>query len=144
MDAPTMSTSALIASHTGAHDLHALAAKFEAASRPQEATFSEALETRLQGSEQPRSAMEKATVEEQLNQQKDAIRQFEAMFAALLIKELRSSAKSLFEGDSTDSLGALFDQHMGQAMTEGGGLGLANQLNRYLEVQQQASLRNES
>lgn len=82
--------------------------------------------------------------EELLRRQQEAIREFESMFASLIIKELRNSAKGLFEGDTTDSLGALFDQHMGQEMTKGGGLGVSSQLNRYLEIQQQAQSTTES
>ncbi|MBX3444706.1 MAG: rod-binding protein [Planctomyces sp.] len=59
----------------------------------------------------------------------NAVKQFEAVFASLLIKTMRETMTSgeMFGGDTADVWGALFDQHMGEAMTQGDGLGLMKQ-----------------
>lgn len=102
--------------------------------------FANELQKSLDAIEDAQSDGDEAIAEgrEILERHQEAIKEFEAMFASLMIKELRNTANGLFEGDSTDSLGALFDQHMGQEMAKGGGLGVASQLNRYLEIQHQA------
>ncbi len=61
----------------------------------------------------------------------DAVaRQVEGLFASLLLKEMRGSGQEggLFGGDSTDVLGGMFDQYMGQAIADAGGLGLRDYL----------------
>ncbi len=61
----------------------------------------------------------------------DAVaRQVEGLFASLLLKEMRGSGEEggLFGGDSTDVLGGMFDQYMGQAIADAGGLGLRDYL----------------
>ena len=57
-------------------------------------------------------------------------RQAEGLFASLLLKELRGSSGEggLFSGDSSDVLGGMFDQYMGQAIADAGGLGLRDYL----------------
>ena len=57
-------------------------------------------------------------------------RQAEGLFASLLLKELRGSDHEggLFGGDSSDVLGGMFDQYMGQAIADAGGLGLRDYL----------------
>lgn len=57
-------------------------------------------------------------------------RQVEGLFASLLIKEMRGSDREggLFGGDSSDVLGGMFDQYMGQAIADAGGLGLRDYL----------------
>lgn len=54
-------------------------------------------------------------------------RQVESLFVSLLLKEMRQSGSSegLFPGDSSDTLGGLFDLYLGQFITESGGIGLS-------------------
>ena len=55
--------------------------------------------------------------------------EFESVFASMLIKQMRESAASgLFEGDGSDSYGAMFDMFIGQHMAEAGGLGIKQML----------------
>lgn len=63
--------------------------------------------------------------------------QFESVFMSMLAKEMRESTESgLFEGESSDTLGGLFDLYMGQHMAEAGGIGLKQMLvSRYREQQ---------
>ena len=61
----------------------------------------------------------------------DAVaRQVEGLFASLLLKEMRGNGQEggLFSGDSSDVLGGMFDQYMGQSIAEAGGLGLRDYL----------------
>lgn len=67
--------------------------------------------------------------------QQEAVKEFEAVFVSMLIKEMRQGAEGLFPGDSTDSLGALFDMHIGQQIADAGGLGISSQILRYIEAQ---------
>lgn len=57
-------------------------------------------------------------------------RQVEGLFASLLLKEMRGSEceGGLFGGDSSDVLGGMFDQYMGQSIADAGGLGLRDYL----------------
>ena len=57
-------------------------------------------------------------------------RQVEGLFASLLLKEMRGDGGEggLFGGDSSDVLGGMFDQYMGQAIADAGGLGLRDYL----------------
>ncbi|MCA9176305.1 MAG: rod-binding protein [Planctomycetales bacterium] len=70
----------------------------------------------------------------QIESRNEALKEFESIFVSLLIKEMRQSSEGLFPGDSTDSLGALFDQHVGKSVAEGPGLGIAEQIARYMEA----------
>ena len=58
--------------------------------------------------------------------------QFEAVFASLLLKEMRQSMSGdgLIPGDNGDIVGGLFDQFLGQHISEKGGLGLAASLEK--------------
>ena len=61
----------------------------------------------------------------------DAVaRQVEGLFASLLLKEMRGDSREggLFGGDSSDVLGGMFDQYMGQSIADAGGLGLRDYL----------------
>ena len=63
----------------------------------------------------PKNAVQAAEVAQQL----------EAVFASMLIKEMRNTlSEGLFGGENSDVLGGMFDLHMGQAMTDGRGLGI--------------------
>jgi Rod binding domain-containing protein len=55
----------------------------------------------------------------------DVAESFESVFASMLVKELRNTlSEGFFGSESSDVFGGLFDLHMGQAMTEGRGLGI--------------------
>ena len=55
----------------------------------------------------------------------EAAEAFEAMFASLLVKEMRQTLpEGLFGSETSDVYGALFDQHIGQTIAEGEGLGI--------------------
>jgi Rod binding domain-containing protein len=54
---------------------------------------------------------------------------------AQLLKQMRGTAideNSLFPGDTTDTLGSIFDMHMSQHLAEHGGFGLAQALENQL------------
>lgn len=63
-------------------------------------------------------------------------REFESVFVSMLLKEMRQSLEGgLFPGDSSDTLGGLFDMMMGQHIADStGGLGLAQSLEKYLSA----------
>lgn len=71
----------------------------------------------------------------EIDEQIRAAKEFESLFVSMLIKEMRKSAEGLFPGDSTDSLGVMFDMHIGKEVADAGGLGIAAQVTRYLEAQ---------
>ena len=51
---------------------------------------------------------------------------FESYFATMLVKELRRSLPDgFFSGSGSDVYGSWFDQHVGEALSEGNALGLA-------------------
>jgi Rod binding domain-containing protein len=70
-----------------------------------------------------------------------ALREFESIFVSLMVKQLRQSAgeEGLFPGDPSDSLGALFDLHIGQQIAEAGGIGITRQLTQIYAARQQAA-----
>ena len=55
---------------------------------------------------------------------------FEGVFASMMLKEMRNTLEpgSLFGEDSSDIYGGMFDQYLGQQMTESGGFGLAQMI----------------
>jgi Rod binding domain-containing protein len=59
---------------------------------------------------------------------------FESVFAAMVLKEMRQTldSKTLFGGDSSDIYGGMFDQFMGQALSQSGGFGLAKSIEHQL------------
>lgn len=63
--------------------------------------------------------------------------EFESLFVSMMLKEMRSTLDSenggLFQGDSSDTLGGMFDLFMSQHMAEGESLGIAQAINRYME-----------
>ena len=61
-------------------------------------------------------------------------REFESVFVAMMLKEMRQSLENgLFPGDSSDTLGGLFDMTMGKHIADtSGGIGLAQSLEKYL------------
>ena len=67
---------------------------------------------------------------------KEIAREFESLMIAQLVKQMRQSGpeeSGLFPGDSSDTFGGLFDLHMSQHLTEQGGFGLADSIERKLE-----------
>ena len=55
----------------------------------------------------------------------DLAQSLEAVFASMLLKEMRSTlADGLFGGEQSDIMGGLFDLHLGEAMAAGDGLGV--------------------
>ena len=61
-----------------------------------------------------------------INGDKEAVAEsFEAVFASQLVKVMRESlSDGLFGDEQSGVLGGMFDLHMGQALAEGGGLGI--------------------
>lgn len=58
-----------------------------------------------------------------------AIKDFEAVFLSMMIKELRqtdSEDGGLFPGDASDTFGGMFDTFMGQELAAGRGIGLSS------------------
>lgn len=66
--------------------------------------------------------------------QEEVGKQFEGVFASMMVKEMRSSLEpeTLFGGDKGDVLGGLFDYFMGQHLAQSGRMGLAQVLQRQL------------
>ena len=64
----------------------------------------------------------------------EAARQFEKLFASLLVKELRRGLPEGFfgQGPGADVYEGWLDEHVGGALAEGGGLGLRIALERDL------------
>ena len=60
----------------------------------------------------------------------DAARKLEGMFASMMLKTMRQTVDGdgLFPGDSSDALGSLFDQYLGDHLAEAGGLGVSRLL----------------
>jgi Rod binding domain-containing protein len=68
-----------------------------------------------------------------------AARGFESLLASMMLKQMRQTLEpgTLFSGDKADVLGGLFDLYMGQHMTQGRGLGIADMVKKQL-LQMQA------
>ena len=65
----------------------------------------------------------------------DAQEQFEGVFFALLLKEMRKTVgEGVFGGDAADTIGGLFDLTLGQELGRHGGLGITDALERYQRV----------
>ncbi|MFO1011396.1 MAG: rod-binding protein [Planctomycetota bacterium] len=71
---------------------------------------------------------------------KEAGRKFEALFATLLVKEMRSSLSEGFfgQGPQADVYGGWLDQVVGEAMAREGGLHIADTVRQGLERKQAA------
>ncbi|HVS20099.1 MAG TPA: rod-binding protein [Planctomycetota bacterium] len=70
----------------------------------------------------------------------DAAREFERLFATLLVKEMRSTLPEGFFGGGagSDVFDGWFDEHLGASLAEGRGLGLRIALERDLGLKQTA------
>ena len=67
----------------------------------------------------------------------EVARSFEAVFASMLIKEMRNTlSEGLFGSEGSDVFGGLFDLHIGNAMADGQGLGIKDLVRSQLEQQQ--------
>ena len=57
-----------------------------------------------------------------------AAKEMEGMFLSLLVKEMRQTigSENGFAGDPSDTIGGLYDQLMGDHLTNSGGIGLAD------------------
>ena len=62
-------------------------------------------------------------------------KQFEGLFASMLIKQMRQSLEgdSMFPGDTSDVRGGLFDHFMGDHMAKSGQLGIGKMIQKHME-----------
>jgi Rod binding domain-containing protein len=62
--------------------------------------------------------------------------EFESVFVSLLLKEMRQTLNGdgLFQGDSSDSYGGLFDLYMGQHLAQAGGIGIGQLITQFLDA----------
>jgi peptidoglycan hydrolase FlgJ len=68
---------------------------------------------------------------------KDAAREMEATFLALLLKQMRETLEpdgGLFPGDTGDVQGGLFDLFMSKHLADAGGVGVATALLRQMQA----------
>jgi Rod binding domain-containing protein len=68
-----------------------------------------------------------------------AANDFESLFIAMLLKEMRQTTEGegLFGGEASDTYGGLFDLYMSQHLANAGGLGLSRLIEAYLETSKQ-------
>ena len=59
-----------------------------------------------------------------------AAKELEGLFMSLLLKEMRQTigSENGFAGDPSDTIGGLYDQMMGDHLTENGGIGIADSI----------------
>ena len=63
----------------------------------------------------------------------EAATELEAIFGALLVKEMRKTLPDgLFGSDAADVYGGLFDEHIGRQLAEGEGLGIKQFILRHM------------
>ncbi len=84
----------------------------------------------------PASSLGTAFASKGPNAIRDTAREFESLMLSMLIKEMReaSGKESFFPGDTGDIHGGLFDLFMGKHLADAGGIGLAQQITRQLEL----------
>lgn len=59
----------------------------------------------------------------------EVVGSLESVFASMLVKEMRKTLpEGFFGSEQSDVFGGMFDLHFGQALTEGSGIGLRDQL----------------
>ena len=70
------------------------------------------------------------------NHSPEVAKAFEAIFASLLVKQLRNTGlgEGLFSGDKSDTLGGLFDMFLGQHLAQSEGLGVARMIQKYTDA----------
>lgn len=90
--------------------------------------------TRLVAGDQKTGQLDELKRLEAEGKDAQAARKFEALFASMLISEMRKSMPEGFFGDASgsDVYGQWFDRHMGEAIADDGGLGLAGMLKAQL------------
>ena len=72
-------------------------------------------------------------------------KEFEGVFLSLLLKEMRNTVEGgLFPEDPSDSLGGLFDLHLGNHLSDSAPIGIAKVMMQAYENQQGSSLSNEA
>ena len=59
---------------------------------------------------------------------------FESVFTSMMMKEMRKSIESgsFFDNDKSDVYGGMFDQFLGQHMSDNGGIGMAKMIREAL------------
>jgi flagellar protein FlgJ len=66
--------------------------------------------------------------------------EFESIFLSLMLKEMRNTLDSeeggLFSGESSDTLGGMFDMFMSQHLAESNPLGISSAIESYMNNQQ--------
>lgn len=57
-------------------------------------------------------------------------KEMESLFVSLMLKEMRHAGAEggLFPGDSSDTLGGMFDMYLGNYIAEAGGIGLGESI----------------
>lgn len=66
--------------------------------------------------------------------------QFEAVFMSILLEEMRNTCEDgLFSGEGSDTLGAMFDVHMGEHLAQNSNLGIRSLLMARYAANQTAS-----
>ncbi len=71
-------------------------------------------------------------------------REFESLLISQLTKQMRQSGfdeSGMFPGDESDTLGSMFDLHMGRQLAMQGGFGLAKSLEPYLKQMTDSTTR---
>lgn len=66
---------------------------------------------------------------------REAAEKFEALFVGMMLKQARESMdSSMFSGEYTEMFADIWDQSIAEEMRQGGGLGLADQLEKQLDA----------
>ena len=82
-----------------------------------------------------------STTPDSTDQNARVAKDFEGVFASLLLKEMRKTLEpgTLFGEDSGDVYGGMFDLYLGQQMTQSGGFGLAKMIRESLDPKQKVN-----
>ena len=85
----------------------------------------------------PMAPLSLDTTAKQPSSPREAGKAFEAMFASMLIKQMRKSldGPGLFAHDQSDVLGGLFDHFMSQHLAQNGGLGIGAMIQKHMELE---------
>lgn len=62
-----------------------------------------------------------------VQQEEKLLKQFESVMLSMVLKQMRQTGtgeEGLFPGDSSDTLGGMFDMYLGEHLAESGGFGL--------------------
>jgi Rod binding domain-containing protein len=78
-----------------------------------------------------------ATQDGDLRKIEQVAKGFESLFLSMLCKEMRETLEpgTLFGGDQGDVFGGLFDQFLGEHLSQGGSLGIAAMVRKQLTAQ---------